>query len=188
MTPEPHRFKITFFVSDIRNRLSNTDGDLMIQLKLANHLRENHEEVVRRWLDNLHGHIADDFEQMLKTPMGSGVANKLLNCAVDFLEAEDYHKADVLHGVRDIASDASFRRTAVGFCLPDIVTTAIAFRLALQEAVLDGAAHGSVENERAITEIVMAINELGDALVSGEIAGYFAYQEYRKDKSAEEAA
>ncbi|MBI5869686.1 MAG: hypothetical protein HZB44_01825 [Actinobacteria bacterium] len=160
----------------------------MISNTLANHLRENHEEVMRRWLDNLHGHIADDFEQMLKTPMGSGVANKLLNCAVDYLEAEDYLKADVLHGVRDIASDASFRRTAVGFCLPDIVTTAIAFRQALQETVLDGAVHGSVENERALTEIVMALNELGDVLVSGEIAGYFAYNDFREDESDEDAA
>ncbi|MHB9112220.1 MAG: hypothetical protein ACYC4D_06290 [Thermoleophilia bacterium] len=160
----------------------------MIPLTLANHLRENHEEVMRRWLDNLHGHIADDFEQMLKTPMGSGVANKLLTCAVDFLEAEDYQKADVLHGVRDIASDASFRRTAVGFCLPDIVMTAIAFRLALQETALAGAAHGTVENERALTEIVMAINELGDALVSGEIAGYFDYHGFREDESDEDAA
>ena len=159
----------------------------MIPLNLANHLRENHEEVMRRWLDYLHGRIAEDFEQMLKTPMGSGVANKLLSCAVDFLEAEDYHKADLLHGLRDIASDASFRRTAVGFCLPDIVTTAIAFRLALQETVLDGAVHGSVENERALTEIVMAINELGDALVSGEIAGYFAYHDFREDGSDEAA-
>lgn len=160
----------------------------MIPPTLANHLRENHEDVMRRWLDNLHGHIADDFEQMLKTPMGSGVANKLLNCAVDFLEAEDYHKADVLHGIRDIASDASFRRTAVGFCLPDIVATALAFRLALQETVLDGAAHGSVEKERSLTEIVMAVNELGDVLVSGEIAGYFAYHNFRENESDEDAA
>ncbi|MDO8736750.1 MAG: hypothetical protein Q7K29_06660 [Thermoleophilia bacterium] len=160
----------------------------MISPTLAKHLRENHEEVMRRWLENLHGHIADDFEQMLKTPMGSGVANKLLNCAIDFLEAEDYQKADVLHGVRDIASDASFRRTAVGFGLPDIVATAIAFRLALQETLLEGTARGSVENERALTDVVMAINELGDVLVSGEIAGYFAYNNYREDKADEDAA
>lgn len=160
----------------------------MISLTLANHLRENHEEVMRRWLENLHGHIADDFEQMLKTPMGSGVANKLLNCAVDFLEVEEYCKTEVLHGVRDIASDASFRRTAVGFGLPDIVATAIAFRLALQETLLDGATHGSVDNERALTDVVMAINELGDVLVSGEIAGYFAYHDYRDDESDEDAA
>lgn len=160
----------------------------MISHILANHLRENHEEVIRRWLENLHGHIAEDFEQMLKTPMGSGVANKLLSGAVDFLEAEDYLKADALHGIRDIASDASFRRTAVGFCLPDIVTTAIAFRLALQETLLEGAAHGSVENERALTEVIMAINALGDVLVSGEIAGYFAYNNYREDESDEDAA
>lgn len=160
----------------------------MISVILAHHLRENHEEVMRRWLENLHGHIAEDFEQMLKTPMGSGVAHKLLNCTIDFLEAEDYQTAEILHGVRDIASDASFRRTAVGFGLPDIVTTAIAFRVALQDTLLEGAAHGSVENERALTEVVMALNELGDVLVSGEIAGYFSYHDFREDASDEDAA
>lgn len=160
----------------------------MISLTLANHLRENHDEVMRRWLEHLHGQIADDFEQMMKTPMGSGVSHKLLICAVEFLEAEDYSKAEVLHGVRDIARDASFRRAAVGFGLPDIVMTAITFRQALQETLLEGSVHGSVENERALTETVMALNELGDVLVAGEIAGFFAYHDYRDEESIEGAA
>lgn len=158
----------------------------MISDTLASHLRENHEEVMRRWLESLHGHIADDFEQMLKTPMGSGVANKLINSSIEFLEAEDYHKADVLHGLRDIASDAAFRRTAVGFGLPDIVTTAIAFRIALQETLLDHVLLGTIENERAVIEGIMALNQLGDVLISGEIAGFFAYNDFREDGRGEE--
>jgi len=160
----------------------------MISLTLASHLRENHEEVLRRWRENLHGRIADDFEQMLKTPMGSGVANKMVNCCIEFLESEDYQKTDVLHRLRDIASDAAFRRTAVGFGLPDIVTTAIAFRIALQETMLDHVLHGSVEDERAVIECILAINKLGDVLVSGEIAGYFAYNEFREDEQDENVA
>ncbi len=49
---------------------------------LAKSLRLNHDEVIRRWMDNLHGHIADDFEEMLQTPMGNGVAGKLLGQGV----------------------------------------------------------------------------------------------------------
>ena len=152
----------------------------MISPLLANYLRENHDEVMRRWLENLHGHIAEDFEQMLKTPMGSGVANKLLGCAIEFLEAEDYRKAEALHSVRDIASDASFRRTAVGFCLPDIVTTALAFRAAMQETLLFHAIHRDIEDEKAIVEGIMALNQFGDVLVAGEIAGYFSYNDFRE--------
>ena len=160
----------------------------MISHTLASHLRENHEEVVRRWLENLHGCIADDFEQMLNTPMGSGVGNKLINCSIEFLEAEEYQKADVLHGLRDIASDAAFRRAAVGFGLPDIVTTAIAFRIALQETLLGHALRGTIENERAVVESIMALNQLGDVLISGEIAGFFAYNDFREDDRDEEVA
>ncbi len=150
----------------------------MIQLTLANHLRDNHDEVMRRWLENLHGNIAEDFEQMLMTPMGSGVSNKLLNCVIDYLEAEEYQKGSFLHGIRDIACDASFRRAAVGFGLPDIVATAIAFRRALEETLLYHAFHASIEDERSIIDGMLALNRLGDVLVSGEIAGYFAYQNY----------
>ena len=159
----------------------------MISTQLAGYIRENHEEVIRRWQDNLRGHIAEDFEQMLQTPMGSGVANKLLNCAIEFLEAEDYRKLETLHMVRDIASDASFRRTAVGFCLPDIITTALALRAAIQETVLYHARHRDIDDEKAIVEGIMALNQFGDALVSGEIAGFFGYNDFRED-DAEEVA
>ena len=152
----------------------------MISLSLANHLRENHDEVIRRWFENLHGYIAEDFEQMLKTAMGGSVANKLLSGAIEFLEAEDYRKPEILHGFRDLASDAAFRRTAVGFGLPDIVATATAFRHALEETLLYHAIRGTVDHEHQIIEGIMAINQLGDVLVSGEIAGYFAYLNFRQ--------
>ncbi len=154
----------------------------MISIKLAGYLRENRDEVMQRWLENLHGHIAEDFEQMLKTPMGSGVSNKLLNCAIEYLQAEDYQKAEVAHKIRDIASDAAFRRTAVGFGLPDIVETALAFRHALEGTILCHALHGSIEDERVIIEGMMALNELGDILVSGEIAGFFAFNDFRENE------
>lgn len=159
----------------------------MISHTFASYLRENHEEVIRRWLENLHGHIADDFEQMLKTPMGSGVANKLISCSIEFLDAEEYQKANALHELRNIASDAAYRRTAVGFCLPDIVTTAIAFRIALQETLLDHVLHGTVEKERAIIEGILALNQLGDVLISGEIAGFFSFNAFREYDQREEA-
>ncbi|MHB1362110.1 MAG: hypothetical protein ACYCW5_05895 [Thermoleophilia bacterium] len=154
----------------------------MMSPECANCLRENHDEVIRRWLQNLHGHIAEDFEQMLRTPMGSSVANKLLSCAIEFLEAEEYLKAEALHSVRDIASDAAFRRTAVGFCLPDIIATALAFRDALQETVLFHAIHRSIEDEKAIVDSIMELNQFGDALVDGEVAGFFSYNDFRGDE------
>jgi len=160
----------------------------MFALPLAKCLRENHEEVVRRWLESLHGRIADEFEQMLKTPMGGGVAHKLLGGAIEFLEAEEYQKAEVLRRVRDTASDAAFRRAAVGFNLSDIVATALAFRVALQDTFLSHSLHGGIEDERTVIESLLALNRLGDVLVLGEIAGYFNYHDFRKTASDEEFA
>jgi len=175
--------------TDTETRLANINGgEFMISPVLANHLTDNREEVIRRWLDNLHGHIAEDFEQMLNTPMGAGVANKLLGCAIDFLGAEEYRQSEVLHGVRNIARDAAFRRAAVGFGLPDIVATALAFRAAIQDTMLHHYVRASDDDGRAIVEVLVALNRFGDVLVSGEIAGYFASQNYREADEDKEVA
>lgn len=157
----------------------------MLTHSLAKSIRMNHEEVLRRWLENLHGHIADDFEQMLLTPMGNGVATKLLGYAVDYLEAEDYQRNEVLHSVWSAAREASFRRAAVGYGLQDIVTTALAFRNALQETLLNNVTPSDSTEERKLLEGIMAINRIGDSMVSGEIAGYFSYQGFHEDQAGE---
>lgn len=150
----------------------------MHSLSLANTLRKNQDEVIRRWLDNLSGKIAEDFEQMLRTPMGVGVATKLLASAMEFLGAEEYQQGEILRKVRNVAKEASFRRTAVGFCLPDIVFTALAFRRALEETLINHVVHVGAKEEHKLLEGLLALNRLGDMIVTGEIAGFFAYNEY----------
>ena len=150
----------------------------MISLTLSSTLRENHDEIIQRWLENIHGQTAEDYEQVLRTPMGHAVATNLLNYAVELMGAEEYQESELLHRARDAARDASFRRAAVGFCLPDIITTAMALRSAMQETLLNHVTPGDSVDEQTIVEGLLAINRLGDAIVSGEIAGYFAYHEY----------
>ena len=159
----------------------------MLADSLAKSLRLNHDEILRRWLDNLHGHIADDFEQMLKTPMGNAVAMTLLGHAVDYFEVEEYRKSEILHGIWDVAREASFRRAAVGYGLPDIITTALAFRNALQQTLLNNLTPADSEEEQGLLNGILAIDRMGDAMVSGEIAGYFGYQA-SLDSMDEEAA
>lgn len=64
----------------------------MNSIDITRTLSENHEEVVRRWLEGLHGQVAEDLEDMMRTPMGNSVAGKLLACAVEYLGAEAYEK------------------------------------------------------------------------------------------------
>lgn len=150
----------------------------MSSLTLAIILREKQEEIIRRWLDNLSGHIAEDFQQMLNTPMGTGVASKLLSFVVEYLEAEDYQRADVLHRVREAARETAFRRSAVGFCLPDIVFTALALRQSVQEAMLNSIVPSGADEELMLLDAIIAVNLMGDKIVCGEIAGYFGYHDY----------
>jgi len=153
----------------------------MEPISLSKILRLNQQEVVRRWHDNLSGNIAEDFQDMLETPMGTSVAAKLLSMAIEFLEAEDYEENELLRQMRSVAREASFRRSAVGFALPDIVFTALAFRRALEETILNHVTRSDTDDEVLVSGM-LALNRLGDAMVSGEIAGYLGYLQYRGEE------
>ncbi len=154
---------------------------------IASVLRENHEEVIRRWLGDLHGEIAEDYEEMLLTPMGRGLANKLLGLAVDYLGAEQYQLSEVVHQARDAARYSSYRRAAVGFSLTDIVATAVSFRRALNDTLTNHITPASAQEYKQLLDAVMALNRFCDAIVVGEIAGYFARRDFSGDDSEEAA-
>ena len=150
----------------------------MLSLSISKILRKNSDEVIRRWLEYTHGRVAEDFEQMLNTPMGTSVANKLLGGAADFFTAEDYREPEFLRQARQISYDASFRRAAVGYCLPDIVTTCQTFHQAIRETVLNNFLPGTDDEWRELLDAVLALSRLENAAIMGRIAGYFAYHEF----------
>lgn len=150
-------------------------------------LRENHEEVIQRWLGDLHGDIAEDYEQMLQTPMGSGLVNKLLSFVVEYLGAEKYELSEVIHKARNAARDSAYRRAAVGFNLADIVATAISFRRALNDTLTNHVTPASIDDYKQLLDAVLALNRFCDAIVAGEIAGFFACREFGGGDSEEAA-
>jgi hypothetical protein len=139
-------------------------------------LRENQEEVLRRWLDDLHGSIAEDYEQALLTPIGKGVATKLLKLVVGFLESESYREADMLRRAREYAQEVSYRRASVGFSLNDIVATSLSFRRALCATIMNHCNSPKSEQACSMYDAVLAFNRFGDAVLAGEIAGFFEWQ------------
>ncbi len=161
----------------------------MSSLTFASALRENQQEVLQRWLAAYHGHVAEDFEQMLGTPMGRAVAVSFLGLAVELMGSEEYQYSQILHRARQAAQDDAYRRTAVGFCLPDLVTHASSFRTALEETIFNHVSPNSAKQAEELRSAVMAINRFGDTLVAGEIAGYFAYRQFsEKDEGDGRAA
>ncbi|MCL6106654.1 MAG: hypothetical protein M1309_04820 [Actinobacteria bacterium] len=157
----------------------------MISLTFANVIRENHEETIQCWLKSIQGRVAEDYQQVLQTPMGRAVATTLLGLAMELLSAEEYQRAEILHRVRDAANDDAFRRTAVGFCLPDLITDATLFRQALEETLFNHVNPASGEEFAGFRAAFTALNKLGDALISGKVSGYFTYRDFR-DKKAED--
>lgn len=159
----------------------------MHAVAISSVLRENHEEVVQRWLDDLDGVIADDYQEMLRTPMGGSLVNTLLSYAIEYLGAEKYELAEVVHRARNAAKDSSYRRAAVGFSLTDIVATAISFRRALNDTLANHITPSSSAEYKQLLDSVLALNRFCDAIVAGEIAGYFARRDFTTDDSEEAA-
>jgi hypothetical protein len=118
---------------------------------------------------------------MMLTPMGGGVAASLLTLAIEFMGAEEYQESELLHRVRKVAQEASFRRCAVGFCLPDIAFTALALRRAMEETIFNHVIHNGYDDDEELLKGILTLNRFGDAMISGEIAGYFAYLDYRQE-------
>jgi hypothetical protein len=147
-------------------------------ITISHILRENQEEVLRRWLDDLHGHIAEDYEQALLTPIGKGVAMKLLKLVVDFLESESYREADTLRRAREHAHDVSFRRASIGFSLTDIVATSLSFRRALGGTIMNHFNSSGADRAGSLLDAVLSFNRFGDAVLAGEIAGFLDWQRF----------
>lgn len=160
----------------------------MLSPAISRILRKNGDEVIRRWLEHTHGRVAEDFEQMLNTPMGMSVANKLLAGIADFFNAEDYREPEFLRQARQISYDASFRRAAVGYGLPDIVTTCQTFHQAVRETVLNNFLPGTNEERKELLDAVLTLSRLENAAIIGRIAGYFAYHEFGGDEDEERIA
>lgn len=149
----------------------------MTRAELLLILRENHKEIISRWLENCSGRIAEEFVQMLKTPMGRSIGSSMYELAMRFLEAEEYEVSNIQREIREYASNSSFRRAAVGFSLPDIVSTAIAFREALQQTLLNHFCAGESGSEELLNCFIR-LTRLGDAMVEGEVDGFFAFSNF----------
>lgn len=155
----------------------------MNSITISSILRENGEEVIQRWLQVLHGEIAEDYEQMLLTPMGSGFGKKLLNMAIECLAADDLEMNDAIHSARNVARDSSYRRASVGFSLHDTVATAMSFRRALNDTLTNHFTPSSLEDYRQMVEALLSLNRFCDAIIAGEIAGYFACRDFNDNDS-----
>lgn len=155
----------------------------MNHFTISSILRENSEEVVQRWLKGLNGKIAEDYEQMLLTPMGSGLGNKMLSMAIDCLGADSLELSETIHRARNVARDSSYRRAAVGFSLNDTIATAVSFRKALNDTLTNHFTPTSMEDYKQMLDAVVVLNRFCDAIVAGEIAGYFACRDFNDNDS-----
>ncbi|MEK7817074.1 MAG: hypothetical protein AAB281_02350 [Actinomycetota bacterium] len=160
----------------------------MISPNINKTLRENQGELICKWYDNVHGRVAEDFEQTLRSPMAKSVCMKILTGIQDFFCSEDFREHEVLRNVRDVSYNVSYRRAAVGYNLSDIVAESQVFFEAVTKTLLNNVNPANTDEARELLESVVAIHRIQDVSVMGRIAGYFAYDQYHDNEGDAEIA
>ena len=160
----------------------------MISPMLNKALRENQGEIVCKWYDNVHGRVAEDFEQTLRSPLAKSVCMKILTCIQDFFCSEDFREHEVLRNARDVSYNVSYRRAAVGYNLADIVAESQVLFEAVTQALLNNVNPTNTDEARELLEGIVALHRIEDASVMGRIAGYFAYDQYHDNEGDAEIA
>lgn len=147
-------------------------------------LRENSEEILRRWLEACSGRIADEYQQLLNTPVGRKNCLTRIGLTIRFLEAEAFESTGVLREVRENARENAYRRAAAAYSLTDIVNVAVCFRNALLETMRNHHNITGAEEGQDFLDCVAALLQAGDAMVWGDIAGYFTYFKFCEEDEA----
>ncbi|MHB0914452.1 MAG: RsbRD N-terminal domain-containing protein [Thermoleophilia bacterium] len=147
-------------------------------------LRENSAEILRRWLDDCSGRISEEYQRLLSTKMGGKICQTRLELTVKYLEAEAFEMSGVLRELREMDRESAYRRAAAGYNLTDIVNVTVSFRNALIETLMNHYNITGAEDGQEFIECIASLVQMGDAMVWGDIAGYFTYFKFCEEDDA----
>jgi hypothetical protein len=107
-------------------------------------LRDRRDEITRHWLALLPGVVADDYREVLESPIGARLAHQVIDDLVSYTEAEEYEAPTTLHRVAEAAAAEAARRAALGFSLDDLLAGLQLLREAMWDALMDALVVGEL--------------------------------------------
>jgi hypothetical protein len=132
-------------------------------------LRDQREELRRRWHDALPGRVSDDYAELLTSPVGDRLLRGLVEQLVSVSQAEEYEVAGLRRRYQaDFARDVE-HRLALGFTARDIAGGVQAVRLAVLDVLGDAVVGGELPPQGETLVELKALEEFLDGLVGAII-------------------
>jgi hypothetical protein len=132
-------------------------------------LRDQREELRRRWHDALPGRVSDDYAELLTSAVGDRLLRGLVEQLVSVSQAEEYEVPGLRRQYQaDFARDVE-HRLALGFTARDIAGGVQAVRLAVLDVLGDAVVGGELPPQGETLVELKALEEFLDGLVGAII-------------------
>jgi hypothetical protein len=140
-------------------------------MDLAFIIRDRREEIGRRWVAALEGTVADDYREVLASPIGIRQVRKLVDDLVAYSEAEEYEIAATLRRIEEEAVNDAARRVALGFALSDLLMALQQLRGAIWDSLADALVVGQLPPPGEMMAQMKVVDMILDHLVRAEVLG-----------------
>lgn len=140
-------------------------------MDLAFIIRDRREEIGRRWVASLEGAVADDYREVLASPIGARQLRKLVDDLVAYTEAEEYEIRATVRRIEEEAVDDAAHRVALGFALSDLLTALQLLRGAIWDSLADALVIGELPPPGEMMAQMKVVDTILDHLVRAEVLG-----------------
>jgi len=128
-------------------------------------LREQREELRRRWHDALAGRVSDDYRELLVSPVGDRLLRGLVEQLVALSQAEEYEVAGLRRQHEADFARETEHRLALGFTPHDLAGGVQAVRLAVLDVLGDAVVSGELPSLGETLLELRALDDFLDGLV-----------------------
>ncbi len=129
-------------------------------------LREQREQLRRRWHDALAGRVSDDYRELLVSPVGDRLLRALVDQLVALSQAEEYEVAGLRRQYEAEFGSEAEHRLALGFTAHDLAGGVQAVRLAVLDVLGDAVVGGELPPLGETLVELRALDDVLDGLVA----------------------
>jgi hypothetical protein len=128
-------------------------------------LRDQREELRRRWHEALEGRVADDYVELLASPVGDRLLRTVVEHLLAVAQAEEYEVPGLRRQFEAQFADEAEHRLALGFSPRDVAGGIQAVRLAVLDVLGDAVVTGDLPPAGETLVELRALDDVLDGLV-----------------------
>ena len=133
-------------------------------------LRDHREALWRHWADALDGAVADDYRDLVSSPLGERILRTLIDDLITCSEAEDYEVPGLMTRLEERVTAESEHRVALGFTVADMVVALHVLRGVIVDELIDALVLDEMPAFADSLDQLKAANAFLDRLVCATMA------------------